>query len=290
MKKEKDLQVENNPPSNHQTSEEAIQEEFEVLEEQSRAREEALMAAENIDSVPEPEESDNINTEEAVADVMVDEAEEMEPTDEELEELSDPNANDPDYLEYSAEAVGYENRQIQWDTYRTILNYIGDEDSILDFGCGRGDFERFLDTEYPDHNMDYTGIEMNQQLVDASKKAYDSEVDIRCMDWFKLPSDLKEDWCINIGSNNLRYDGDTKMTDEAYLHNTIDQMMAHCTNGSIILLSSDVLGTDDGLLNWNAGKVLNWAQKKYGACALDHSMSNDLFVLIIYNTKTEKNG
>ena len=66
MKKEKDLQVENNPPSNHQTSEEAIQEEFEVLEEQSRAREEALMAAENIDSVPEPEESDNINTEEGV--------------------------------------------------------------------------------------------------------------------------------------------------------------------------------------------------------------------------------
>ena len=131
---------------------------------------------------------------------------------------------------------------------------------------------------------------MNQQLVDASKKAYDNEVDIRCMDWFKLPSDLKEDWCINIGSNNLRYDGDTKMTDETYLHNTIDQMMAHCTNGSIVLLSSDVLGTDDGLLNWNAGTVLNWAQKKYGACALDHSMSNDLFVLIIYNTKTEKDG
>ena len=131
-----------------QTPEE-IQKDFEELEEQSIAREEAALAAKDIDDVPEP-----IDTEEAVADVMVDEAEMMEPTDEELEELSDPNANDPDYLEYSAEAVGYENRQIQWDTYRAILNYIGEEESILDFGCGRGDFERFLDTEYTAHNFD----------------------------------------------------------------------------------------------------------------------------------------
>jgi len=272
MKKEKDLQVEayneNNPPTDQ-----------EVLDEQIKAREEAEIAAENIESVPEPIED------EAIADVMVDDAEEMEPTEEELEELSDPNKGDPDYLEYAAEAVGYENREIQWDTYRTIINYIQSGDSVLDFGAGRGDFERFVDTEYPDHDMDYTGIEMNQQLVDASKKAYNEEVDIRCMDWHKLPKELQEDWCINIGSNNLRYDGDTTMNDESYLYNTIDIMMTHSNKGSIILLASDVLGTDDGLINWNAGNILNWAQKKYGSVAVDHSMSKDLFVLIIYKNE-----
>lgn len=43
------------------------------------------------------------------------------------------------YLQYSAEAVGYGNRELQWSVYRTALHYIPIGDSILDFGCGRGD-------------------------------------------------------------------------------------------------------------------------------------------------------
>ena len=46
-------------------------------------------------------------------------------------------------------------------------------------------------------------------LIDAGK-IIDPDRDIRLTDWFKLPLNVTKDWCINIGSCNLRYDADMK--------------------------------------------------------------------------------
>jgi hypothetical protein len=197
-----------------------------------------------------------------------------------VEEGVDTQLGD-DYLEHSAEAVGFENREQQWDTYRIIANYIGKGDSVLDFGSGRGDFERFFESEFKE-TLEYIGIDMNQQLVNAGKKVYNDEVNLICDSWFKLDKEIKQDWSINIGSNNLRYDADTVRDDMTYLQDTIKSMMAHCKKGSVVLLASDQGGIEDGLTNWNAGEVLNWAQKEFGIVALDHTFSNDIFTLIIY--------
>jgi len=213
--------------------------------------------------------------------VAVDDMEEIEPTKEEVSEMNNQAGIDPEYLEYSSEAVGYENREQQWDTYRIIANYLGEEDSVLDFGCARGDFERFFEQEY-NETLDYIGVDMNQQLIDAGKKVYENEVELRTGDWFNLEDDLVQSWSINIGSNNLRYDADTVRDDMTYLQDTITAMMKHCDKGSIILLASDITKIDDGLTNYNAGEVFNWAQKQFGNVALDHTFSNDIFTLIIY--------
>jgi len=256
--------------------EKEYQESLEITEAEIQSRVETETAAENIDEVSEQGEEID---------------EQLYLSESEKKELQSQTANvkapteNPDYLEFAAEAVGYANRQEQWATYRTIANYFGDEDSVLDFGCGRGDFERFFQTEFRT-DLDYIGIEMNQQLVDASKKAYNDEVDIRCLDWFNIPKDINCDWSINIGSNNLRYDADVKRGNTEYMYDTIKSMMKHCKKGSIILLTSDVHETEDGLINWNAGEVFNWAQKEFGNVALDHSVSDDVFILIIY--KNEK--
>lgn len=189
--------------------------------------------------------------------------------------------SDPEYLEHSSEAVGYENREQQWDTYRVIANYIGKGDSVLDFGAARGDFDRFFESEF-NESIKYIGVDMNQQLIDAGKKVYNEEVKLICSNWEDLDPDIHQDWSINIGSNNLRYDADTVRDDMTYLQDTIKTMMSHCEKGSIILLASDQAGIDDGLVNWNAGDVFNWAQKEFGSAALDHSFSKDLFTIIIY--------
>jgi len=206
---------------------------------------------------------------------------EFEPTDEEKEEMNNPADSDPEYLEYSSEAVGYENREQQWDTYRTVVNYIGEGDSVIDFGCARGDFEKFFESEL-NESLEYIGIDMNQQLIDAGNKVYNQEVELVCTDWFNIDKDIKQDWAINIGSSNLRYDADTVRDDKTYLQDTIKAMMNHCEKGSVILLASDQSGIDDGLINWNAGDIFNWAQKEFGSVAIDHSFSKDLFTLIIY--------
>jgi SAM-dependent methyltransferase len=202
-----------------------------------------------------------------------------------VEELSpltpNPIEADPEYLQYSAEAVGFNNREMQWNLYRSITGHIPEGESVLDFGCGRGDYKLFHASDYK-FDIDYIGIDMNKNLIDAGNKAYDNQIDIRCIDWFSLPKDLKQDWCINIGSCNLRYDTDIKTKDIDYLYKTLNVMYKHANNGVVILLASDAPGIEDGLINYNPGTILNWAQKEFKSVALDHSFSNDLFALVIY--------
>jgi len=200
-------------------------------------------------------------------------------TSEELSPLTPDQ--DQDYLEYSAEAVGYGNRELQWNTYRSIANYIPEGDSVLDFGCARGDFKLFHADDYT-FDLDYIGIDMNENLINAGNKVYESQVDIRLQDWFLLPEDLKQDWCINIGSSNLRYDANIKLSDDDYLKKTIQTMYDHANKGVVILLTSSINDIDDGLINRNPGDILNWAQTEFGNVALDHSFSNDVFILVIY--------
>ena len=173
-KSEKDLQVD-------ALEENAkIEEELKSLEEEIKSRN-TESAGEEIEPVTD-EEFDQLETSETE---IVDEMVEIEPTDEELDEIRDPSSSDPDYLEYSAEAVGYENREQQWDTYRIISGYVAEGDSVLDYGCARGDFEGFYETEY-NETLDYIGVDMNRQLIDAGKKVYEDEVELRCMSWFDL--------------------------------------------------------------------------------------------------------
>jgi SAM-dependent methyltransferase len=188
---------------------------------------------------------------------------------------------DPEYLEYSAEAVGYGNREMQWNLYRSITAHIPEGASVLDFGCGRGDYKLFHADDYT-FDLDYIGVDMNKQLIDAGNKVYNNQVDLRCLDWFTLPKDLKQDWCINIGSCNLRYDADIKTLDDEYLQNTIRTMYEHANNGIVILLASNISDIEDGLINYDPGLILNWAQKEFRSVALDHSFSNDVFALVIY--------
>lgn len=221
----------------------------------------------------------SLNREDEVT--LVDGATKLDPTADELKELKNPSDFDDDYLEYSSEAVGFENREEQWNTYRLISNYIQESESVLDFGCARGDFERFYQTEYG-QELEYVGVDMNQQLIDAGNKVYEEEVELVCKDWFELDKDITADWSININSSNIRYDADTVRDNKVYLQDTIKCMMGHSTKGSIILLASDNVNLDDGLISWNAGELLTWAQKEFGNVAVDHSFSTELFSLIIY--------
>jgi SAM-dependent methyltransferase len=196
------------------------------------------------------------------------------------EELK-PLDTDENYLQNSAEAVGYANQETQWDAYRDIITYLDEGDSVLDFGCGRGDFKSFHDETYT-HDLDYIGIDINENLINAGKQIYKDSIDIRCIDWNSISDDLIQDWCINVGSLNLRYDADIKTNDTDYLKNTIHTMYKHANKGVVLLLTSDLNNIDDGLINRNAGDILNWATKEFGSVALDHSFSDELFILVIY--------
>jgi hypothetical protein len=186
------------------------------------------------------------------------------------------------YIQHAPEVVGYDTRELQWSSYRIVANAIEDGASILDFGCGRGDFKVFYaqETGQQYDEIDYTGIDSNQILIDAGKAVY-PEIDVRTANWFELPQDLKKDWAINVNSLNLRYDGMT-ITNWEYFTKTIQSMYDHAERGVIVMLTSDIPKIDDGLINWNPGEVLNWCQGTFGTVAIDHSYSEEMFTLIIY--------
>lgn len=186
-----------------------------------------------------------------------------------------------DFLLYSPEAIGYPDTAYQVMLYRSVLMYTG-AFSVLDYGCGRGDFKIFVASE-TGKTIDYVGIDSNYPLIEAGKQVYGDNVDIREMNWAS-PHDVVKDWCINIMSLTLRYDLDVKKSNEELLDDTISIMLDHANIGIAIVLTSDHHDHVDGIIRYNPGELLNKYQKKYNACLVDHSMGDSAFTLVIYKS------
>lgn len=186
-----------------------------------------------------------------------------------------------EFLLYSPEAIGYPDTSYQVMLYRSILMYTGTS-SVLDYGCGRGDFKIFVTSE-TGRTIDYVGMDSNYPLIEAGKQVYGDNVDIREMNWAS-PHDVVKDWCINIMALTLRYDLDMKKSNEELLDDTISIMLDHANIGIAIVLTSDHHDHQDGIIRYNPGELLNKYQKKYNACLVDHSMGDSAFTLVIYKS------
>ena len=209
------------------------------------------------------------------------------PEDSSVTELPEmPNEALPeDYLEYAPEAVGYDNREQQFGIYSTISGYLGEDDSIMDFGCGRGDFYAWY-TQVFNREPIYRGIDLSEPLINAGLTVYPN-AQIICGDWFDTAQYDSADWCINIGSLNMRYDADTVTEDLEYFDKTILTMFDKADKGVIVLLASDLINENiEGISVFNPGDTLNRVLKlvtpKQGYVALDHSYADGMFSLIIY--------
>ena len=182
------------------------------------------------------------------------------------------------FIETTAEAVGFENRESQWNAYRIVSQYINTEGSLIDFGCGRGDFKSFFLDEFS-YDLDYTGIDMNKQLIDAGLNI-NPGYNLIQKDWSEFEGTA--DWCISIGSHDVRYDANIKLTDKEYLLESIKKMYNCANEGIVIMLASNILQQEEGIITWDAGKLLNDVLKDFRTAIVDHSFSDALFTLIIY--------
>jgi SAM-dependent methyltransferase len=203
---------------------------------------------------------------------------ETQATEEEIQEMQSMR-----YVEDSPQVTGFQSSQEQFNQYEIITNIIGLNTSVLDFGCGRGDYFGWHASRYGQGKLNYIGIDANKVLTEAGKKLYDTIVLLN-KDWTQLDDNVQNDWCININSNNLRYDLTSK-SDTEYLFETIEAMYKHARVGILLSLSSSMYKDENGFIKHNPGDILNWAQEKYGSVAIDHSSSNKEFYLIIYKNE-----
>ena len=63
-------------------------------------------------------------------------------------------------------------RKTGWQEFEEFLNYINDNDSIIDLGCGNGRFYQFLKNK---RKVKYIGIDNSKKLLEEAKKIVKKE-------------------------------------------------------------------------------------------------------------------
>jgi len=218
--------------------------------------------------------------------------EEIKPTTEEVTVDETPQEEeedfDPAYLRTEPQVVGYQSTEQQEVLYDFILsNFDPTRESVLDFGCGRGDFLRYTEEAYQ-HVLKYQGVDMNKQLIDVAKEL-SPDNNFTSTNWFSLDGNYAADWVLNINSTTILYEPEGPDFDQVQaLRNTVNKMMELADIGIVISLLSTVAqdAYDESFLTYDPIETLDWALNEFGAqggnVKLDHSISDAVFILTIY--------
>jgi len=127
---------------------------------------------------------------------------------------------------------GYHPNSLLWSSHEAqeirfqILAQIGIEagDSVLDIGCGFGDFSGFL--EKHDKAVEYTGIDLSEDLVQEGRKQF-PDINLITTDLFEFdPKPNSYDYVTLSGTLNRKYSGS-----EEYALEVIQRMFETCRKG-----------------------------------------------------------
>lgn len=159
-----------------------------------------------------------------------------------------------DHLTHNAGTVGFIDMYSQEYIYKNVLANIPENDSIIDYGCGRGDLYGAMLQQERDVSL-YTGIEYSTILADVGKSKYPN-IDIRVENWFTTPSDIIKDWAVSISSFDVIYQPEQAVNTYGYICNTIENMLMHSNKGAIItFLRYDQDAIKRNILTYNIGII-----------------------------------
>jgi SAM-dependent methyltransferase len=134
---------------------------------------------------------------------------------------------------YSAETLGWgkkDRRKLRFHILASQWNLNGC--SVLDFGCGFGDFYAWAKEE--GIHLDYIGVDLNPNLIAEAKKVY-PEANLISGDIFKDALPLTQyDYIISSGTHN------TKIADnKVFIENTFELFNKYSTKGFALNFLSD---------------------------------------------------
>lgn len=119
---------------------------------------------------------------------------------------------------------------VRWSAPGQLLHYqamldIGDINGkkVLDFGCGKGDFYRFL--EHKGIKVGYSGFDINEKLISLARQKFPG-VDFRVFDGEINTLEEDFDYIFLCGIFNLRVQG----LDET-IRNVLTGLFRHCRTG-----------------------------------------------------------
>ncbi|MFA4827721.1 MAG: class I SAM-dependent methyltransferase [Thermodesulfovibrionales bacterium] len=159
--------------------------------------------------------------------------------------------------------------------YECLLNLLPlERHSILDFGCGKGDFYGFLKEK--NISVTYTGSDINPKLIGAASSNFpEAEFMTSDIDSEELPEDY--DYIISCGVFNLNVEG-VKESIERYLR----KLFKH-TNKTLLFncLGSHSKIKDINLIYLDPKDLVAAAKKITDSTAIYHDLiEGDIFLLL----------
>jgi hypothetical protein len=99
---------------------------------------------------------------------------------------------------HETKKVGWDNIQKAEKRYKFIANLVPDNcTSLVDYGCGLGAFSRYT-------TLNYVGVDVNGEFIDAAKKAFPDTKFIKTS--INGKDQFLSDCLVNIGAYTLAYD------------------------------------------------------------------------------------
>ena len=186
---------------------------------------------------------------------------------------------------------GFSPRSLGWPKGRqevrfSVLTDIGiaDGDSVLDVGCGFGDFARFLG--YRNLKVSYRGCDINEEIVALAKEQDESlALEIRDIEETPFP-EASFDWVVSSGLFEFLSHGGERRQME-WMSGILGEMVRTCRRGvAADFLSSHVDYRDEG--NFYASPAEVWSASKALSMrvALRHDYMPFEFSVYIYKNDT----
>lgn len=201
-----------------------------------------------------------------------------------------------DFFNNKVKKFGGEVEALDWGSKRTqeirflVLSEIGDlnNKSILDVGCGFGDFYTFLKTN--GINVNYTGFDISEEVTKLAKEKY-PELDIRLGSIFDCFTGF--DYVIASGIHNIKK-GDNYTLE----FNIIKKMYELCNIGiGTNMISSYIknIKLHDYIFQYDPGIILAKCKEISDYVILRHDyLPNDFTIFLykkdLYERKNEKNS
>jgi SAM-dependent methyltransferase len=159
--------------------------------------------------------------------------------------------------------------------------------SILDVGCGFGDFCRYL-SFLGIENYSYMGIDLMEEFIDEAKKRYTSQKNqFVFSDFLSLETEKTFDYVISSGAFNSKIE--EPLNGYEYIHENIKKMLSIANKAvAIDFLSDKVDHAYEHNFNSSPEKILSMAYKFSRNVVLRNDYFPFEFSLIIYKDDSFK--
>lgn len=167
--------------------------------------------------------------------------------------------------------------------YHTLIEIAPDlnNSTVLDYGCGTGDFYRFMKRRGIETR--YTGVDINENFIEMAKKKY-PECTFRVLNIDEDPLDGFYDYIFICGVFNLLVPG---VKDD--LRNALVNLFKHCNKGLALNALSSHAPIRDPELNYTSpGEMVRFSLENLSPyLALRHDRIQNDFTLYIYTQLNE---